>query len=87
MSVKSPLTWPSILQATDLSALNPGATEDWGWDEVNRCIMKAENWTAARPDQVSQMSMNLESNSHGQEGPIQVGFSQWMFETIENWTP
>lgn len=49
--------------------------------------MKAENWTAARPDQVSQMGMALDADSHGQEGPIQAGFSQWMFETIENWTP
>ena len=70
-----------------IPALNPGATEDWGWDEMDRCIMKAENWTAARPDQVSQHGMALDPNSHGQEGPIQAGFAQYMFDIVENWTP
>lgn len=69
------------------TALNPGATEDWGWDEMDRCIQKAENWTAARPDQVSQHAMALDPNSHGSQGPIQAGFAQYMFDIVENWTP
>lgn len=54
---------------------------------MDRCIMKAENWTAARPDQVSQHAMALEPSAHGTEGPIQAGFAQYMFDIVENWTP
>jgi hypothetical protein len=70
-----------------LLALNPDATDDWGWDEVNRCIMKAENWTAARSDQVAQHGMNLDPSAHGTQGAIQAGFAQYMFDIVENWIP
>jgi hypothetical protein len=49
--------------------------------------MKAENWTAARPDQVSQHGMNLDPSAHGSTGQIQAGFAQYMFDIVENWIP
>jgi len=76
-----------ILRPTLISALNPNADEDWGWDEVDRCIMKAENWTAARADQVGEHGMNLDASAHGTSGAIQAGFAQYMFDIVSAWTP
>jgi hypothetical protein len=49
--------------------------------------MKAENWTAARSDQVAQHGMNLDPSAHGTQGAIQAGFAQYMFDIVENWIP
>lgn len=49
--------------------------------------MKAENYTAPRQDQISQHSMQVEPDAHGQSGPIQAGFAQYMFDIVENWIP
>jgi len=49
--------------------------------------MKAENWTAARDDQVTQHGMNLDPSAHGTSGAIQAGFAQYMFDIVSAWIP
>jgi hypothetical protein len=49
--------------------------------------MKAENWTAARADQVSEHGLNLDPSAHGTSGAIQAGFAQYMFDIVSAWTP
>ncbi|EKC99710.1 hypothetical protein A1Q2_06020 [Trichosporon asahii var. asahii CBS 8904] len=69
------------------ASLNPGTNETWDWNEVNKYIMKAENFMEPPTDMVNQMSLKYDAGAHGSGGPISVGYSQYIYPVTSNWIP
>lgn len=68
-------------------SLNPGTNETWNWNEVNKYIMKAENFKEPPAEMVNQMSLKYDAGAHGSGGPIPVGYSQYIYPVTSNWIP
>ncbi|WVQ95385.1 hypothetical protein IAU59_002482 [Kwoniella sp. CBS 9459] len=69
------------------ATLNPNTDETWNWDELNKYIKKSENFTAPDADTQSKFSMVIDQSAHGTEGPIQVGFTSYIFDACASWIP
>ncbi|KAL7420883.1 hypothetical protein Q5752_004837 [Cryptotrichosporon argae] len=67
--------------------LNPNATVTWNWDEVTSYINKAENFSQPSAEIQDQFGMVLNASAHGSGGPIQSGFSEYIFDLNANWIP
>jgi len=69
------------------ATLNPNGTQTWNWDEVNKYIMKAENFGAPPASQQKEFNMAIDESAHGQNGPIHTGMSQFIYPAVANWVP
>ncbi|CED82443.1 Glucose dehydrogenase/choline dehydrogenase/mandelonitrile lyase (GMC oxidoreductase family) [Phaffia rhodozyma] len=68
--------------------LNSGGQEDWGWSELNKYMMKSENFTPPTADQISSSGGFIyNASAHGTTGPIQAGFSAYWFTGNTKWIP
>ncbi|WOO81976.1 Dehydrogenase xptC [Vanrija pseudolonga] len=71
----------------DWAALNPGANQTWNWAEMQKYINKAEQFHAPPQAQATQFNMKYDASVHGTSGPIQAGFSQYIYPFTSNWIP
>ncbi|WWD20874.1 hypothetical protein CI109_105351 [Kwoniella shandongensis] len=69
------------------ATLNPNAEETWDWNEVNKYIKKAENFTAPPDDVLQKLGMVVNASAHGTDGPIQAGYSQYIYDENAKWIP
>ncbi|WVR08765.1 hypothetical protein IAU60_005823 [Kwoniella sp. DSM 27419] len=69
------------------ATLNPDGAETWNWEEMNKYIKKSENFTAPSKDVQDKFSMVIDESYHGHDGPIQVGFTEYIFDAITTWIP
>ncbi|WVQ72732.1 hypothetical protein IAR50_002292 [Cryptococcus sp. DSM 104548] len=69
------------------ATLNPGGNETWDWAEVDKYIKKAENYTAPSSDVQTKFGMSVNESAHGDSGPIQAGYSEYIFDEVEKWIP
>ncbi|ORY28016.1 GMC oxidoreductase-domain-containing protein [Naematelia encephala] len=69
------------------ATLNPGGEQTWNWEEVSKYINKAENFSQPNSSVQDYFGMVLDSSVHGSGGPIQAGFSEYIFDSVKNWIP
>lgn len=69
------------------ATLNPNGNETWDWQEVDKYIKKAENLTAPSADFQEKFGMVVNTSAHGDSGPIQIGFSEYIFDEVAKWIP
>ncbi|KAK4687009.1 hypothetical protein P7C73_g3120, partial [Tremellales sp. Uapishka_1] len=69
------------------ATLNPNAEQTWDWAEVNKYMMKAENFSTPNTTVQEYFGMNLNTSAHGSGGPIQAGFSEYIFDSVKEWIP
>ncbi|KAK8850704.1 hypothetical protein IAR55_004624 [Kwoniella newhampshirensis] len=69
------------------ATLNPNGEETWNWAEVNKYIMKAENFSEPSQAVQQQFGMVLNASAHGSGGPIQAGFSEYIYDEVAKWIP
>ncbi|EIW69326.1 hypothetical protein TREMEDRAFT_30858 [Tremella mesenterica DSM 1558] len=69
------------------STLNPNAAETWNWEEMSKYINKAENFSTPNASVQETFGMQLNTSAHGSGGPIQTGFSEYIYSAVANWIP
>ncbi|AAW46800.1 hypothetical protein CNBM0790 [Cryptococcus deneoformans B-3501A] len=69
------------------ATLNPNGNETWNWEEVNKYIKKSENLTAPPTDIQEKFGIVVNASAHGDDGPIQIGFSEYIFDEVAKWIP
>ncbi|KAJ7248394.1 hypothetical protein C8J57DRAFT_1189614 [Mycena rebaudengoi] len=69
-----------------LQAETSGA-EDWGWNNMQTSIKKAENFTPMSDEHASTFSVTHDSNAHGTNGPIHASYSSYQFAHLSTWVP
>ncbi|KAJ7245711.1 hypothetical protein C8J57DRAFT_758359 [Mycena rebaudengoi] len=69
-----------------LQAGTSGA-EDWGWNNMQTSIKKAENFTPMSDEHASTFSVTHDSNAHGTNGPIHASYSSYQFAHLSTWVP
>lgn len=50
-------------------------------------FLQAENFTAPTAEQQSTFSIVADISAHGTEGPIQAGFSAYIYDAVKYWVP
>lgn len=69
------------------ATLNPNGNQTWNWDEVNKYIMKAENFSSPKQENIDTFHMPVDPSFHGQDGPIHATMSEWIYPAVANWVP
>ncbi|ODN77798.1 hypothetical protein L202_04923 [Cryptococcus amylolentus CBS 6039] len=69
------------------ATLNPSGNETWNWEEMSKYIKKAENYTAPSSDVQDKFGMVVNASAHGDSGPIQAGYTEYIFDEVEKWIP
>ncbi|TXT07088.1 hypothetical protein VHUM_03258 [Vanrija humicola] len=69
------------------AALNPGAPVTWNWAEMQKYINKAENVQMPSAAQAEEFHIILDPKVHGSGGPLQIGFSKYIYPIVANWVP
>ncbi|WVQ86221.1 hypothetical protein IAT38_008389 [Cryptococcus sp. DSM 104549] len=69
------------------ATLNPDGEETWNWAEVDKYIKKAETFTAPNSTIIDKFSLEINESAHGNSGPIQAGFSEYIFDEVAKWIP
>lgn len=65
--------------------LNGG--ESWNWDDLNNYIKKAENIVPPKAENQEQFHIVNDDNAHGHDGPLKVGWSDYIYGVTANWIP
>ncbi|TXT05958.1 hypothetical protein VHUM_03719 [Vanrija humicola] len=71
----------------DWAKLNPGANQTWDWAEMQKYMNKAEKFNSPPQAQATQFNIPVDASAHGTSGPIQAGFSQYIYPFTSNWIP
>ncbi|KAL7415432.1 hypothetical protein BDY24DRAFT_369258 [Mrakia frigida] len=69
------------------NTLNPGASEDWGWAEMQKYTQKCETFTPPTDEQVATFGIVANPSVHGDSGPIHSGNSAYIFDIVKEWVP
>ncbi|KAJ6532258.1 hypothetical protein DFH09DRAFT_1182534 [Mycena vulgaris] len=71
------------------NTLQNGASgaEDWGWDNMQASIKKAETFTPMSDANAATFSVTHDSNAHGTNGPIQASYSSFQYPHLSTWVP
>ncbi|WWC92503.1 uncharacterized protein L201_007462 [Kwoniella dendrophila CBS 6074] len=78
---------PSEPEFDAWATLNPNAAETWNWEEVNKYIKKAENYSPPSEDVKTKFGMTSDPSLHGQSGMIHVGHTNYIFDEVAKWIP
>ncbi|RSH82431.1 uncharacterized protein EHS24_007400 [Apiotrichum porosum] len=68
-------------------SLNPNGNQTWDWAEVNKYIMKAENLTVPSQSNIDTFTIPIDTSAHGSGGPLQIGWSSFIYPVVANWVP
>lgn len=69
------------------ATLNPNGNQTWNWAEMYKYMRKSENYTAPPAETISDMGLIVNSSAHGSGGPIQSGYSEWIYPANAEWIP
>lgn len=67
------------------AALNGG--DSWNWEDLNSYIKKAENIVPPKAENQEQFHIVNDDGAHGHDGPLKVGWSDYIYKVTENWIP
>jgi hypothetical protein len=54
---------------------------------MSKYINKAETFNAPNSTQTSKFQIPYDLSAHGDSGPIQAGFSEYIYDAVANWVP
>ncbi|TYJ57301.1 hypothetical protein B9479_002034 [Cryptococcus floricola] len=69
------------------ATLNPSGNETWNWEEMDKYMKKSENYTAPSSDVKTKFGMVVNASAHGDSGPIQAGYTEYIFDEVAKWIP
>ncbi|TIA89330.1 hypothetical protein E3P99_02117 [Wallemia hederae] len=69
------------------NTLNPDSPIDWGWDEMQKYMKKSETLHKPTQEQIDNFHISFNEDDHGSDGPIQVGWPYFIYDSVKHWIP
>ncbi|BEI89037.1 uncharacterized protein CcaverHIS019_0203990 [Cutaneotrichosporon cavernicola] len=67
--------------------LFPDGKYKWNWDNMDAAIKKATTLQQPAQEQKDQFQIPVDPSAHGSSGPLQIGWSKYMYPILANWIP
>ncbi|GMK59557.1 hypothetical protein CspeluHIS016_0801630 [Cutaneotrichosporon spelunceum] len=67
--------------------LFPEGKYKWNWENMDASIKKATTLQQPPQEQKDQFQIPVDPAAHGTSGPLQIGWSKYMYPVISNWIP
>lgn len=65
--------------ASQIDALGALGNDGWNWNSLKQYNSKFQNYKQPTEDQVNDLKVKVDSNAHGRNGPVTIGFSDQMY--------
>lgn len=59
----------------------------WNWASMDAAIKKATTLQEPTPEQIEQFHIPVDVAAHGTNGPLQIGWSKYIYPVVANWIP
>lgn len=70
-----------------IPALNPKGEYKWNWANMDTAIKKATTLQVPSQENIDSFKIPVDASAHGTSGPLQIGWSKYIYPVVANWIP